>query len=157
MKLQSIIQKSLNLHTVMHRTRSSNDFWYKCPLASCQSSFHGESLLNLHLRIHNNDFKQCQYCPYKYIFSNDYQKHLKNHFGIKDFECEQCGKTFASAGQLNEHFAMHEGIIYSCLLCNAYQGSTKRNIGQHLRLKHTEIVGKYLNSEEMQQYINIIK
>ena len=156
--IQKNIQKNLNMHTVMHRSRSKRlDFWYKCPLSSCQSSFERENLLNLHLRIHKNDFSQCYYCPFKYIFPNDYQKHLKKHFGIKDFECDQCAKTFNSMSQLNRHYEMHEGIEYTCLVCEGYQATNRETIRTHFREHHKDIVGNSVTLETMQQFIKIIK
>ena len=109
------------------------------------------------MRIHNNDFNQCQYCPFKYIYSSDYTKHLKGHFGIKDIVCDQCGRLFRSKSRLNEHAEMHEGIIYCCLLCENFRTATKGIMSANLRKQHTKIAGKYINKEEMLKFTKIIK
>ena len=145
------------MHARVHKFRPDKENWYKCPTSDCRSSFVNENQLKIHTRIHNNDFEQCQYCPFKYIFSLDYQKHLKRHFGIKDVECDQCGRLFRSKGQLNTHYQLHEGIIYSCLLCNVYQASHKQTIGDHLKSKHGEIVGKNIIWDSLQKFIKTIK
>ena len=78
----------------MHTMRSDIDFWHKCPKPNCQSSFATEAKLERHMRIHNNDLDECQYCPYRYENKNHYERHLKIHFGIKDYKCNQCDWKF---------------------------------------------------------------
>ena len=78
----------------MHTMRSDKEFWYKCPKPNCQSSFATETKLEKHMRIHNNDLDECQYCPYRYENKNHYERHLKMHFGIKDYKCDQCDSKF---------------------------------------------------------------
>ena len=82
----------------MHTMRSDKEFWYKCPKPNCKSSFATETKLEKHMRIHNNDLDQCQYCPYRYENKNHYERHLKMHFGIKDYKCDQCGSKFRQRG-----------------------------------------------------------
>ena len=145
------------MHARMHKYRHDKTFWYKCPISNCQSSFGGKYLLDQHLRVHNNDFDQCQYCPFKYIFPLVYQTHLKRHFGIKDFECDQCGKVLLSNGQLNKHYEIHEGIKHHCLLCEGYHASNKSTIIKHLKSKHGEIIGEHLIWDSVKVYIKTEK
>ena len=145
------------MHSRMHKYHYDNTFRYKCPIPNCQSSFTGKYLLNLHLRVHNNDFDRCRYCPFKYIVPLDYQKHLKKHFGIKDFECDQCDKVFLSIGQLNKHYEIHEGIKHHCLLCDGYHASNKSTILMHLQAKHGEIIGEHLIWDSVKVYIKTEK
>ena len=77
------IQKNLVSHEQMHKVRSENDFWYKCPISNCQSTFQYQCLLEPHMRIHNNELNECQYCPYLYVNPPDYKDHLNKHFRIK--------------------------------------------------------------------------
>ena len=60
----------------MHTMRSENNFWYKCKQPNCQSTFKDQSLLDHHMRIHNNELFKCQYCPYRYAKPGHYGDHL---------------------------------------------------------------------------------
>ena len=150
-----ICQRNLNLHTRMHTRRPGKEFWHKCTRSNCHSSFDREHHLNIHLRIHNNDLDSCQYCQFKYASPPEYPKHLKQHFGINDFQCDQCDKSFRMVGDLNKHYNIHEGIIYCCLLCDDYRASHKATIGYHLKTKHAEIVGKHIIWDSVQTFIKI--
>ena len=145
------------MHARVHKFRPDKMSLYKCPTAACRSSFGSAVDLERHMRMHNNAFEQCQYCPFKYIFPQDLQKHLKRHFGIKDFECDQCGKLFRSIGQLNMHYETHEGIIYCCLLCDNYEASIRSTIRFHLHQRHKDIVGSVGNWDHIQKFIKINK
>ena len=151
------IQKNLNKHSRVHTSHSGSNFLNKCPIPSCQSTFPRACLLQTHLRIHNNDFEQCQYCPFKYVFPHDYQHHLRRHFGIKDFKCDQCGKSFISKPHLNKHYARHEGIIHHCLLCEDYKASCQNSMHTHLSRKHPEVVGKIFTWESVEKFVKITK
>ena len=75
----------------------------------------------------------------------------KNHFRIKEFKCDQCGTEFTTVALLNQHYSMHEGIIYCCKLCKTYEGGSIKAITNHLRSKHENIIGKNLHWETAQQ------
>ena len=75
----------------------------------------------------------------------------KNHFRIKEFKCDQCGTEFTTVALLNQHYSMHEGIIYCCTLCKTYEGGSIKAITNHLRSKHEDIIGKNLHWETAQQ------
>ena len=85
-----------------------------------------------------------------------FRKHLKQHFRIKDSKCDKCGLEFSSKWELNQHYKIHEGTIYSCLICNNYEASIKSTIGKHLKAKHAEIVGIHINWDTVQKYIKTI-
>ena len=137
----------------MHIMCSDRRFPNKCPIPNCQSSFEYEKDLKRHIAIHNNDFDVCQYCPYRYNYTGNYIRHLKKHFRIKDFKCDQCDKEFATVGDLNIHYAVHEGLIYGCRICKIYNGPTKRAICEHLRRKHVDVVGRNVNWDAIQKFI----
>ena len=141
----------------MHSRKFEKEFRHKCPMLGCKSTFPYSYNLNMHLRIHDNDLSVCSYCPYRYVESSKYMRHLKNHFGIKDFECDQCGKLFRSIGQLNMHYETHEGIIYCCLLCDNYEASIRSTIRFHLHQRHKDIVGSVGNWDHIQKFIKINK
>ena len=152
-----VSQKNLNLHNRMHTRLSVKQYWYKCPKSNCQTSFESESRLHYHIRIHNNDFYQCQYCQFKYLWNQEYETHLRQHFKIDTIKCDQCDKSFGSSGALKIHYRKHEGISYSCLLCDGYQASHKQTMADHLKSKHGEIVGKHIIWDSVQKFIKTIK
>ena len=131
-------QKNLNIHKVMHTTQPNKTHFHKCPI--CETSFRTQANLDSHLRIHNNDLDLCHYCPFCYEKSDNYKRHLKNHFGIKDFECDRCDKTFTTNSGLKQHHELHDGIIHCCLICNGYETRQKDTIQHHLKRKHSELL-----------------
>ena len=42
------------MHSLMHTKRSESNFWFKCLKPNCKSTFQYQLLLDLHMRIHNN-------------------------------------------------------------------------------------------------------
>ena len=146
----------MSRHSSVHSRRFDREFWYKCPKPGCKSSFEREGKLQDHLRIHNNDLRPCMYCPYRYNVDAHYQRHLKTHFKILDFKCDQCDATFPSLGYLNYHFERkHEGLTYSCLICNTYETASKNAAEKHLRKKHAKIFGKNVNASDFERHIKI--
>ena len=135
--------------------RSEKDFWYKCPKPNCQSSFQYQLLLDHHMRIHNNELDKCQYCPFRYIEPLRYKEHLNKHFRIRDFKCDYCGATFTTKQCLNGHQSMHEGILYCCLICNKYKIARKNSMQMHLRLKHSDLLGKNMNWDSVKKYVKV--
>ena len=111
-KINYNFKTNLNYHNRMHIMCSDRRFPNKCPIPNCQSSFEYEKDLKRHIGIHNNDFDVCQYCPYRYNYAGNYIRHLRKHFRIKEFKCDQCEKEFSTVGDLNIHYAVHEGLIY---------------------------------------------
>jgi len=61
----------------MHKIRSEKQFPYKCGMKPCQSSFNSMEKLKLHLRTHNNDYDECQFCSYRYFDPYNYKTHLR--------------------------------------------------------------------------------
>ena len=141
----------------MHARRFEKEFCYKCPKPGCKSSFEGASNLDLHIRIHENDLDACSYCPYTYINKSQYQRHLKVHFRIRDYECDQCDLKFFTKTELNHHYQKHEVIIYNCLICINYEADSQRKIESHLRHKHGDIVGKNFNWGTVEHHVKINK
>ena len=137
----------------MHSDLPKKQFEYKCPMTDCRTSVDTPKKLDLHLRIHNNDFEECQFCPYRYYYPAHYERHLRRHFGITEFKCDQCEKEFETVGQLNIHYTLHEGIIYFCKLCDGYKASNRNAMSHHLRGKHTSIVGKHFKWDAVEKYI----
>ena len=139
----------------MHTKRSENNFWYKCSKPTCRSSFKDQVLLDDHMRIHNNELNNCQYCPYRYVRAQNYGDHLVKHFGLKDHKCEDCGMAFSTKNGLAKHSSMHEGIIYCCLICNTYEVSSKYPMKNHLKRKHSDMLGKNINWDSVKKHVKM--
>ena len=148
-------KKALNYHGQMHLMRSENNFWFKCLKPSCRSTFPRSHLLEHHMRLHNNELDNCQYCPYRYVYEHHYKDHLKKHFRIKDNKCDDCGLLFTTRHGLIEHATMHEGIIYNCLICKIYKSTTKNAMRMHLRREHSDLLGKNINWDSVKKYVEL--
>ena len=61
--------------------------------------------------------KICNECGKAFYSNAHLQRHMKSHFGIKDFHCNICGKSFAANRNLQQHFQiMHEKVGVSELI-----------------------------------------
>ena len=118
-------KKSLNLHRPMHTKLFEKEYWYKCPKPGCKSTCQDSLALDHHVRLHDNDLDVCSYCPYRYVKHYQYTRHLKLHFKIRDYECDQCDLKFVTQTDINRHYQIHEGINYNCLICKTYEAHTK--------------------------------
>ena len=136
----------------MHKRLPNKMYLYKCPKVNCEASFPGEWKLNLHVRLHENNLHNCQFCPYRYAQDVHYIPHLKNHFRIQDYKCDQCGKKFNTLGHLNLHCEIHEGIIHCCLICKKYEAKTTNTMAKHLKNRHREVLGKSTQWEDIKQF-----
>ena len=145
-------KKALTRHKKMHMTIANKFYFLKCPKQSCQQTFANEWKLNIHLRVHNNDLSTCQYCPYRYVRLDHYNTHLKQHFGITDFKCDQCDKAFSTVAKLNSHYGLHEGIIYCCLICNTYEAKQKKVMYNHIRRNHPDVFENRRHWEDLRQF-----
>ena len=55
--------------------------------------------------------KTCNECGKAFYSNAHLERHMKSHFGIKDFHCNICGKSFAANRNLQQHFQiMHEKV-----------------------------------------------
>ena len=137
----------------MHTKPPGRQFCLKCPIPGCQSCFDRRDKLDEHLRIHNNDLAVCAYCPYRYVQSIRYGEHLNAHFEVREHQCDQCDLKFTRKWLLDQHYQKHEGIIYNCLICNTYETDCRRNIENHIRKKHVDIVGRNVDWDGLRSHI----
>ena len=135
--------------------RTENNFWYKCPKPNCHSTFLRQRSMDFHMRIHNNELNECQYCPYRYVESPHYRDHLNKHFRIRDHKCEYCSSAFTSKKGLADHLSIHEGILYCCLICNKYKIANKNTMKSRLRLKHSDLLGENINWDSVKKYVKL--
>ena len=148
-------KKALTRHMKMHISMANKFYAIKCPKRSCEQSFANDWKLKIHLRVHDNDLNTCQYCPYRYVRQDHYSTHLKQHFGITDFKCDQCDKAFSTVAKLKSHYGLHEGIVYCCMICNTYEAKQKKVMCQHMRRHHSEIFENRRHWEDLRQFTKI--
>ena len=139
----------------MHTKRSDNNFWHKCSKPNCRTTFRYQHLLDEHMRIHNNEVNYCQYCPYRYVKPGNYKDHLNKHFRINEYKCGDCGATFFDKNLLTKHALIHEGIVYCCLICDTYVAASRDTVQQHLRKKHSDLLGKNINWDCVKKYVKM--
>ena len=124
-----------NMHKAAHGRIKQPDKEFKCKIADCQASFERRGLLDIHLRIHENNVFYCRFCPFSTAQYGNLQAHERLHFGIENYCCTECEKTFSRKALLKSHFdAVHEGIKAECPLCSL-RGSLSR-IQTHIRKLH---------------------
>ena len=148
-------KKNLVSHAQMHKMRSEYNFWFKCLKPNCRTTFKRQGQLDQHMRIHNNELDQCQYCPYRYVHTPDYKDHLNKHFRIKNHNCDECDAKFSTKRDLVVHSLTHEGNIYCCLICNTYEVKIRNSMKTHLRTKHSDLLGKNINWDSVKKYVKL--
>ena len=110
----------------------------------------------------------CEVCGKPFYNQSNYDRHMKGHQGIKEFQCNQCGKAYTSKRSMEQHVdVVHLGKkSFVCNVCNQSFGRTttlrvhmlshtkelpfrceycsagykeKRNLKKHMMKSHPEI------------------
>ena len=114
------------------------DFKFKCGV--CGKRFQFSSSLVRHRstahrkRVHR--LIQCSICGVT-VQERTMQDHMDNHAGVLNFECEKCGKIFASRGRLYNHRMVHKDVNYECEVCGASY-KQKSYLKRHMKNKHSQ-------------------
>ena len=109
---------------------------YKCN--SCNKSFRDES--TRYLSISWNIYSKFQFHQF-YLFLNFRYRHFRNvHEGIKDHDCEYCGKSFTSYGVLKNHVkTIHsDSKDFVCDICTK-AFAEKGQLKAHINIVHKGI------------------
>ena len=109
---------------------------YKCN--SCNKSFRDES--TRYLSISWNIFSNFQFHEF-YLFLKFRYRHFRNvHEGIKDHDCEYCGKSFTSYGVLKNHVkTIHsDSKDFVCDICTK-AFAEKGQLKAHINIVHKGI------------------
>ena len=78
-------------------------------------------------------FKKCEQCG-KILKKMSMYQHRQMHLGIKNHECEYCGKKFTQKTTLNVHRRIHTGEKpYTCLYCGK-PFSSNSGVLQHSKI-----------------------
>ena len=104
----------------------------------CQYSTDRSGNFNRHIKIHNNEYLNCQHCKSKFICESDLMNHIKQKHNGQPLVCDQCGSSFSSKNGLRAHIiTKHDGgkLKYKCHLCPcAFHGKPEYegHINKHL-------------------------
>lgn len=88
--------------------------------------------------IENKKEFQCDECEKSFNAKANLQRHKSRHLGWKPFSCDECDKCFSEKGNLVRHKIIHKGLKpFSCSKCSK-SFSEQGNLQKH-QLKHTGI------------------
>ncbi|KAJ5278733.1 hypothetical protein N7478_004105 [Penicillium angulare] len=86
---------------------------HRCPFEGCDKAFNRPARLQEHIRSHNNErLFQCTFegCDKTFLRPSHLNHHIKSaHTGVRDYQCDRCGKSFVTGSRLRRHIAAHEG------------------------------------------------
>jgi len=106
---------------------------YYCNRGDCRKGFTHHSLLDWHLRMHDNDLIHCYFCPWGGAVAENYIAHMNHHFHIRSFKCIFCDLTFYRKSDRKKHEERFHEIIpdrYKCDICD-YVTHVARKLNYH--------------------------
>jgi len=107
----------------------------------CGKEFKNVKLHRVHMRFHEQKRKNltftCETCGKEYKSKVSLESHIDTiHKGLRNFDCDICGKLFTRANTLRTHKKIHTGLKpFQCLYCGSGYGE-KRNLMNHIGRNH---------------------
>ena len=120
----------MNAHRFM---RASGAF--KCERGVCDKGFQRLTLLEDHLRVHDNILFKCFFCPYTSGNDDNFNVHLNSLIGFRPFPCDFCEiRFYKSSAKRSHEETVHEIINdkYKCLKCE-FTTYAAKNLNYHIR------------------------
>ena len=103
---------SLQKHLRSHIIKSSGgSVEFMCDRGDCSKTFEKHYHLVRHLKMHDNSYESCFFCPWRGNSLNDHQTghHYNRHLGIKNYICEICGSKLTKRSYLRLHYEKVHG------------------------------------------------
>ena len=126
---------ALKKHALFHTRPPSTQYEFACSKKNCKWTFSARVFLQRHENVHENIQLACIYCPFTSATRCNLTIHQREHFNIRDYKCDICGKAFKQQAELNKHFdKLHSGYVTKCFVCD-FKGAV-HNVRNHLKRKH---------------------
>ncbi|XP_033106564.1 zinc finger protein 14-like [Anneissia japonica] len=77
----------------------------------------------------------CDLCNRTFDKNYRYNEHYATHFDERKQQCNECGKAFKTKRGLRRHAIIHQGMKFSCDLCD-FQTFWRASIKRHKKMKH---------------------
>ncbi|KAK7933226.1 hypothetical protein WMY93_004122 [Mugilogobius chulae] len=101
---------------------------YHCSV--CGKSFPRQMRLDEHMAIHTGKpAHECSVCQKRYRTRATLKVHMKRHTGVKPFSCTICTKSFWKKVSLRDHMALHTGKTFECDKCGRKFASKAKLLG----------------------------
>ena len=111
---------------------------YKC--TKCGSLFNGKKKVLYHIRSkHKGRGVACALCQCTFVTNAGLHEHVRHiHEKLARYQCETCGKGYASRSNYEDHLAAHRAVKpHVCTLCNR-RFTLQRGLNAHVTHFHSE-------------------
>ncbi|KAL5272979.1 hypothetical protein ACFFRR_000012 [Megaselia abdita] len=115
----------------LHMRRHQNIRPFKCEI--CSKNFACHSEISRHIRVHTGAKPfSCKYCDRKFSDRSTNIKHERTHTNERPFVCDTCGRAFMYSNVLKNHKLTHTGEkSFQCVPCNK-TFARQHQLQQHL-------------------------
>nr|XP_029721388.1 LOW QUALITY PROTEIN: zinc finger protein 2 [Aedes albopictus] len=128
---------NLKLHMKRKHSDAKNEF--RCDFPDCGLSYSTKQGLTNHQKRHDPNFIQpvqkrvvCDQCGKTFSTAGALKKHNYIHSGDMPFQCQVCNKKLPTAHKLKEHMMRHEGVRnHVCPLCGLKK-TTRHELTVHM-------------------------
>lgn len=118
---------SLAAHRKIHSTAS----YFTC--SECGKQFKHAFSLKTHSRVHDSGHFSCSICLKMLKSKESLHAHIKRHYKVYNYNCEDCGNTFVTSAELHNHRLKHGSVKkIVCHICN-YATNTKKSLLVHIK------------------------
>ncbi|XP_034837096.1 zinc finger protein 260-like [Maniola hyperantus] len=134
-----------------HRERHETRYLFKCQL--CPYIGRYKERLSMHMRVHTGDLKHlCTQCPARYINRSSLNDHMKFRHTEPQHKCDLCNKAYYDNLNLRRHIDVaHLGIKnHECNLCGKKFGYRTKMLA-HQRNIHETFVRPHVRKVKRNQ------
>ncbi|KAJ0181017.1 hypothetical protein K1T71_003102 [Dendrolimus kikuchii] len=114
-----------------HQKSHSTTTYFTC--SKCGKQFKFAYALKTHLSVHENGKYSCHICQKVLKQKRTWAAHMRRHYNIYNYSCDECGNTFITIAELINHRKRHDkNKTLECHVCS-YKTNTKKNLTLHLK------------------------